>query len=32
MPNGKISDVQQRLAQKMEVYKLKLAKVDPCAQ
>jgi cytosine/adenosine deaminase-related metal-dependent hydrolase len=32
MPNGKISYVQQRLAQKMEVYKLKLAKVDPCAQ
>jgi cytosine/adenosine deaminase-related metal-dependent hydrolase len=32
LPNGKISDVQQRLAQKMENYKLKLAKVDPCAQ
>ncbi len=32
MPNGKLSDVQQRLAQKMEVYKLKLANVDPCAQ
>ena len=32
LPNGKLSDVQQRLAQKMEVYKLKLAKVDPCAQ
>ena len=32
MPNGKLSDVQQRLGQKMEVYKLKLAKVDPCAQ
>lgn len=32
LPNGKLSDVQQRLGQKMEVYKLKLAKVDPCAQ
>jgi len=32
LPNGKLSDVQQRLEQKMEVYKLKLAKVDPCAQ
>ena len=32
LPNGKISDVQHRLGQKMEVYKLKLAKVDPCAQ
>ena len=32
MPNGKLSDVQQRLGQKMEAYKLKLAKVDPCAQ
>ncbi len=32
MPNGKLSDVQQRLGQKMEVYKLKLAKVDPCGQ
>jgi cytosine/adenosine deaminase-related metal-dependent hydrolase len=31
LPNGKLSDVQHRLAQKMEVYKLKLAKVDPCA-
>ena len=32
LPNGKLSGVQQRLGQKMEVYKLKLAKVDPCAQ
>jgi cytosine/adenosine deaminase-related metal-dependent hydrolase len=32
MPNGKLADVQQRLGQKMAVYKLKLAKVDPCAQ
>jgi len=32
LPNGKLSDVQLRLRQKMEVYKLKLAKVDPCAQ
>jgi cytosine/adenosine deaminase-related metal-dependent hydrolase len=32
LPNGKLSDVRQRLGQKMEVYKLKLAKVDPCAQ
>jgi len=32
LPNGKLSDVQLRLGQKMEVYKLKLAKVDPCAQ
>ena len=32
LPNGKLSDVQHRLEQKMEVYKLKLAKVDPCAQ
>jgi len=32
LPNGKLSEVQQRLGQKMEVYKLKLAKVDPCAQ
>ncbi len=32
LPNGKLSDVQQRLRQKMEVYKLKLAKVDPCEQ
>lgn len=31
LPNGKLSDVQLRLGQKMEVYKLKLAKVDPCA-
>ena len=32
LPNGKLAAVQQRLAQKMEVYKLKLAQVDPCAQ
>lgn len=32
LPNGKLSDVQQRLGQKMEVYKLRLAKVDPCKQ
>ena len=32
LPNGKLSDVQQRLGQKMEVFKLKLAKIDPCAQ
>jgi 5-methylthioadenosine/S-adenosylhomocysteine deaminase len=32
MPNGKLSDVQQRLGHKMQAYKLKLAKVDPCAQ
>jgi len=32
LPNGKLSDVQLRLGQKMEVYRLKLAKVDPCAQ
>jgi cytosine/adenosine deaminase-related metal-dependent hydrolase len=32
LPNGKLSDVQHRLGQKMEAYKLKLAKVDPCAQ
>src|SRR6185369_294846 len=32
MPNGTLSGVQRRLEQKMEVYKLKLAKVDPCAQ
>ena len=32
MPNGQLSGVQQRLEQKMQVYKLKLAKVDPCAQ
>ena len=31
-PNGKLSAVQQRLGQQMEVQKLKLAKVDPCAQ
>jgi cytosine/adenosine deaminase-related metal-dependent hydrolase len=31
LPNGKLSDVQQRLGQKMEILKLKLAKVDPCA-
>lgn len=31
MPNGRISGVQQRLGQKMEGFKLKLAKVDPCA-
>ncbi|HEX6717521.1 MAG TPA: amidohydrolase family protein [Pyrinomonadaceae bacterium] len=32
LPNGKLSDVQQRLEQKMKVYNLKLAKVDPCAR
>jgi len=32
LPNGRLSNVQQRLGQKMEVYKLKLAKIDPCAQ
>src|ERR1044072_7660917 len=32
MPNGTLSGVQRRLKQKMEVYKLKLANVDPCAQ
>jgi cytosine/adenosine deaminase-related metal-dependent hydrolase len=32
LPNGKLSEVQHRLGQKMGVYKLKLAKVDPCAQ
>ena len=32
LPNGTLSGVQRRLTQKMEVYKLKLAKVDPCAQ
>ena len=32
LPNGKLSDVQQRLGQKMEAFKMKLAKVDPCAQ
>jgi len=32
LPNGKLSDVQHRLGQKMEAFKLKLAKVDPCAQ
>ena len=31
LPNGKLSAVQQRLEQKMDAYKLKLAKVDPCA-
>jgi 5-methylthioadenosine/S-adenosylhomocysteine deaminase len=31
LPNGKLSDVQRRLGEKMEGYKLKLAKVDPCA-
>ena len=31
LPNGKLSDVQQRLGQKMKVYNLKLARVDPCA-
>jgi 5-methylthioadenosine/S-adenosylhomocysteine deaminase len=30
LPNGKLSDVQQRLGQKMKTYNLKLAKVDPC--
>ena len=32
LPNGKLSAVQQRLGQRMEAFKLKLAKVDPCAQ
>lgn len=32
LPNGKLSDVQQRLGQEMKVYNLKLAKVDPCDQ
>jgi cytosine/adenosine deaminase-related metal-dependent hydrolase len=32
LPNGKLSDVQQRLGQKMKVYNLNLARVDPCAQ
>lgn len=32
LPNGTLSGVQQRLEKKMEAYKLKLAKVDPCAQ
>ncbi|HKU76167.1 MAG TPA: amidohydrolase family protein [Pyrinomonadaceae bacterium] len=32
LPNGKLSAVQQRLGEKMQAYKLKLAKVDPCAQ
>lgn len=32
LPNGKLSEVQQRLRQKMEAFKLKLANVDPCAQ
>jgi 5-methylthioadenosine/S-adenosylhomocysteine deaminase len=31
LPNGKLSDVQLRLGQKMKVYNLKLANVDPCA-
>jgi hypothetical protein len=31
LPNGKLSDVQQRLGVKMKVYNQKLAKVDPCA-
>jgi hypothetical protein len=31
-PMGKLSGVQQRLEPKMEVYKLKFAKVDPCVQ
>ena len=31
-PNGKLTEVQQRLVQEMKVYNLKLAKVDPCAQ
>ena len=31
MPNGKLANVQQRLGQKMGVYSLKLASVDPCA-
>jgi cytosine/adenosine deaminase-related metal-dependent hydrolase len=32
LPNGRLSDVQQRLGKKMEAFKLKLANVDPCAQ
>ena len=32
LPNGKLSDVQLRLGQKMQAYNLKLANVDPCAQ
>jgi len=32
LPNGKLSDVQHRLGQKMQAYNLKLANVDPCAQ
>ena len=32
LPNGKLSDVQQRLTQKMRVYNLKLAAIDPCAK
>lgn len=32
LPNGKLSDLQLRLGQKMEGYKVKLAKIDPCAQ
>jgi len=31
LPNGRLSAVQQRLGQKMEAFKLKLANVDPCA-
>jgi 5-methylthioadenosine/S-adenosylhomocysteine deaminase len=30
MPNGRLSDVQQRLGEKMKAFNLKLAKVDPC--
>jgi cytosine/adenosine deaminase-related metal-dependent hydrolase len=32
LPNGRLSEVQQRLGQKMEAFKLTLANVDPCAQ
>jgi cytosine/adenosine deaminase-related metal-dependent hydrolase len=32
LPNGKLSDVQHRLEEKMQTYNLKLANVDPCAQ
>jgi cytosine/adenosine deaminase-related metal-dependent hydrolase len=32
MPNGKLSEVQQRLGEKMGAFRLKLANVDPCAQ
>ena len=32
LPNGRLSEVQQRLGQKMKDFKLKLANVDPCAQ